>query len=271
MPLKKEALAVTSEEPHSRSLSELKGERIETRYVRLRDLRFWSNNPKLHDIGLLVTMFQNYGFVDPPKWDVNINNGEGGLIYGNGRVEALMWMYNDGMEPPRGVLIDEEGKEWYVPVEFGIYTFDPSHADALAIDHNSATLAGGEIGLYDNLKIYDENKLLRVLSIQQERDYMPLTFDKQDLSALVYMQDPDALPPAVDEEMPDDKELSNGGMRQGDRELEGRMPSICGSVEPALYAVYLAITSDFGETHTDRLEGLLRKYEHPIPSKGEFD
>lgn len=56
---------------------QVKGDAIEIRYVPLSafslDEILWDKNPKLHDIDAVYQSIERYGFVDPPKWDKNLN------------------------------------------------------------------------------------------------------------------------------------------------------------------------------------------------------
>ncbi len=63
-------------------------DRLDLRYVPLAELRKWDRNPKPHDIGLLIQSFRRYGFLDPMKVDAQLNGGAGGIVEGNGRLEA---------------------------------------------------------------------------------------------------------------------------------------------------------------------------------------
>lgn len=71
------------------------GESVVIRFVPLDvisklDETLWGENPKKHDLKAIYKSIDRYGFTDPPKWDTNLNDGRGGLIYGNGRTAALV-------------------------------------------------------------------------------------------------------------------------------------------------------------------------------------
>lgn len=106
-------------------------------YVPLERARLWDENPKKHDLALIQESIYRYGFQDPPKYDQTL----GGLVYGNGRTEALLQAQAAGREPPAGVLVDQAGR-WLVPVIFGNDQASRDAARALAVDHNNLTLAG---------------------------------------------------------------------------------------------------------------------------------
>ena len=134
-------------------------ESLELRYIPLSQARLWDDNPKRHDLEALARSIATHGFGDPPKFDATL----GGLVYGNGRTEALGKMHADGQGPPRGVAVLEDG-EWAVPVIFGVDAESRDAAVAFAIDHNNLTLLGGNLGLADVLAIWDEEGLQRILA-----------------------------------------------------------------------------------------------------------
>ena len=77
------------------SSSEVSGNVLQLLYVPLPNLEkvsnlYWVENAKRHDIGTIAALIEKYGFTDPPKFDQKLNNGNGGLVYGNGRVEAVV-------------------------------------------------------------------------------------------------------------------------------------------------------------------------------------
>ncbi len=138
----------------------------------------WDANPKTHDIGSLCESIVRYGFVDPPKFDAQL----GAFVYGNGRTIALRMMRDQGNEPPRGILHDDDG-HWYIPVKFGVDQASRDVARALAVDHNNLTL-GGEFPVWDVAKMWDESypDLLRLLA---EAEALPVSVDGDDLDALL--------------------------------------------------------------------------------------
>ena len=71
-------------------------EKLELRYVPLSQAKLWDENPKRHDIDRLIRSIETHGFGDPPKYDARLE----GLVYGNGRTEALERMSRQGSDPP---------------------------------------------------------------------------------------------------------------------------------------------------------------------------
>lgn len=151
---------------------------LQLKYIRVSLVLAWEleGNPKLHDIGLIAQSIRENGFVDPPKFDSTLNAGKGGLIFGNGRTEALAWMEQQGQEPPRGILQLEDGA-WSMPVLFGIDATSESMAKRFAIDHNTLALAGGSCTALDMMGAFDENLLMPLLQELAELAALPLTID----------------------------------------------------------------------------------------------
>ena len=127
-------------------------------YVPLSTLTRFADNPKLHDMQALVESFEKYGFLDPPKWDSSLNGGEGGLVEGNGREEALEWMKHQGRNPPVGIGLTDDG-DWAVPVLFGNDLPDEISAQSYAIDHNNLVLGGGNFDVFDTARLWDDRSI----------------------------------------------------------------------------------------------------------------
>lgn len=168
----------------------LVGEQTETRWipVEMAAALGWKENPKSHDINAVVDSIAKYGFRDKPAFDANlhnINGGKGAIIYGNGRIEALMWMYKQKRDVPRGIKVDKETGKWYVPIEYGLDAKNEEQAMAFAIDHNSLTLMGGDLSLSESVKIYDEAALIDILQTVYNAEEVSISFDPADLQSLI--------------------------------------------------------------------------------------
>ena len=157
-----------------------KEEKLELRYVPLEQAKLWDDNPKRHDIGALIRSIDLHGFGDPPKFDAKLE----GLVYGNGRTEALEKMRQEGMEPPRGVVKLEDG-QWAVPVIFGVDAKSKAAAVAFAIDHNNLGLLGGNLGFTDLISIWDEEGLQRVLTDVPDAGELLASLDAGDVASLI--------------------------------------------------------------------------------------
>jgi hypothetical protein len=131
-------------------------------------------NPKLHDVGLLAVGILENGFIDSPKWDENLNFGRGGIVYGNGRLEAvslLEQMHRLGQQldgkpvpRPRGVATERETGAWVVQIAFGINAETTAQAQRLLIDHNNLTMSGGGFTAVDVSRMYKPAEYKAILS-----------------------------------------------------------------------------------------------------------
>lgn len=155
-------------------------EKLELRYVPLSHAARWDENPKLHDLDALKRSIQTHGFGDPPKYDAKL----GGLVYGNGRTEALERLHSEGQPPPRGILRLDDG-EWAVPVIFGVDAQSSAAAVAFAIDHNNLTLLGGNLGFTDLIAIWDEEGLQHVLQDLPDTGDLLASLDTDEVGALL--------------------------------------------------------------------------------------
>ena len=168
-------------------------EKLELRYVPLGQAKLWDDNPKRHDLDALIRSIELHGFGDPPKFDAKL----GGLVYGNGRTEALGLMRQEGREPPRGIAELENG-EWAMPVIFGVEAESKAAAVAFAIDHNNLALLGGNLGLTDLIGIWDEARLQRVLANVPDAGALLASLDTEDVASLI--SGPDFEPVTAEEQ-----------------------------------------------------------------------
>ena len=161
----------------------LNGEKMQLKYVPLAQVALWDKNPKKHDIGGLMQSIKRHGFVDPPKFDPSLNEGKGGIVYGNGRSECVKLIKQETPhEPPRGVLVDDKG-EWFLPVLFGLHAESEAVAKALAIDHNNLTLAGGDFDMWDYAKMWNQESYAEVLRSLESADVPPITMSHEDIAS----------------------------------------------------------------------------------------
>ena len=159
----------------------MSSDQLELRYIPLSQARRWDENPKLHDLPALFQSIDRYGFGDPPKYDATLN----GLVYGNGRTEALEQMQAEGREPPRGIGVTGDG-EWAVPVIFGVDAESRAAAVAFAIDHNNlGLLGGGALGFTDLLAMWDEEGLKQTLRTEPKAGPMLTSLNTEELAALI--------------------------------------------------------------------------------------
>jgi len=139
-------------------------------------------NPKKHELDKLRASIIQNGFIDPAKWDSNLNGGKGGIIYGNGRTEALVAMLRDmkqaGQQPPRGVGIAEDTGEWCIPVKFGVDAESEIAAKRFIIDHNLLTASG--LSVVDASVMFETEAYLELLGELKEAEALPISVDEQE-------------------------------------------------------------------------------------------
>lgn len=180
----------------SLSLNEIEGDVLAIRYVPLSmfdggglDAMLFDQNPKLHDIGAISRSIAKNGYVDCPKWDTNLNGGEGGFVYGNGRQKAVVMtlkqLHQQGKEPPKGIGRIKETGEWAVPVKFGVDSDSESAAKGLAIDHNNLTMMGGSFTALDISRMWDQASYLSLLGDLAKTEQMPISVNEDELNFLI--------------------------------------------------------------------------------------
>lgn len=178
---------------------------LKVEYVPLDDsVQLWQRNPKSHDLGALIRSFERHGFKQPPRYEPTLNNGAGGIVAGNGRIEALMAMRNAGHDAPRGIEVRDG--TWYVPVLFGVDAASQAAAEAFGLDDNNLTLLAGDFTAIDASRMWNAN-YLELLTELANQDELPVSVDGDDLDALLAYNapEPEALddePVAVDETKP---------------------------------------------------------------------
>jgi hypothetical protein len=178
---------------HAIDSSEITGDTLSLKFVPLSALSkldevLLQKNFKRHDIGGLWQSIERYGFVNPAKFDVNLNGGKGGLVFGNGRTEAIVGMLieaqRDKKDPPRGVATNADG-EWCVPVLFGVDQASEALARSLAIDDNNFVMAGGDFTAWDMAKMWDVPEYVGLLKGLAEEETLAITVDEDGLASLL--------------------------------------------------------------------------------------
>lgn len=146
------------------------------RYIPISQAELFDNNAKLHNLNQIIQSIARYGFKSACKWENTLNDGRGGIVAGNGRVEALREMERRGDDLPIGIAQDETG-EWCVPVLFGVEAESEAIARAYALDDNNLTLLGGDFAVADLMKLYDPELLMSELEELARSGDLPVTFD----------------------------------------------------------------------------------------------
>lgn len=152
----------------------------------------WEENPKLHDLPAIGHSIVRYGFQDPPRLVNALNNGRGGLVEGNGRLQALADLCAAGQSPPANIGRLPDG-EWAVPVLVGNDGFSLALARAYAIDHNHLTLLGGDLSLPDLARIWDAQlygQLLEQIQAEMSAEALPVTLAVDEVARLLGQSTP---------------------------------------------------------------------------------
>ena len=157
-------------------------------YLLLSELseKFLEGNAKRHDIGAICTSIKRYGFRDPLAIDAALNNGKGGVVEGNGRLEALLCLRQQGEVPPAYIKLTESG-DWAVPCIVGGNSATEAEGLAYSLDHNSLTMAGGVFTALDISGLYNPAEYLELLERLAQADSLPVTVDGDDLDLLIEM------------------------------------------------------------------------------------
>lgn len=159
-----------------------KPDKLEVKYINLDDARLFDRNSKKHDIGALIQSFKKHGYKSIPKWENRLNNGRGGIVAGNGRIEALLAMKKDGQHPPRGIVA--RNGHWLVPVAFGVNAETEKAAISFAIDDNNLTMSGGDFDHFEISKMWDFDGYLALLQ-DADKDFL-VSMEQEDIDALVH-------------------------------------------------------------------------------------
>lgn len=204
-------------------------ESLSLRWIAVADIPqlLWELNPKLHDIGKTWESIVSSGYADPAKWDANLKNkggGQGALVYGNGRSEAVHWGWQAFQrgdwsgEIPRGIGVDDAGN-WYIQCKFGLDAESEAAAADFAIAHNNITMLGGDFEDIDVWSMYDKEALAEVGKlVQGNRDFNPVAMTGDEVDALLTFLDGGKGTPVAPEAQIDKAEELNKvwGVKSGD-------------------------------------------------------
>ena len=154
------------------------------RYIPISQAELFDNNAKLHNLDQIIQSIARYGFKSACKWEGTLNDGRGGIVAGNGRVEALREMERRGDDLPIGIAQDETG-EWCVPVLFGVEASSEAIARAYALDDNNLTLLGGDFAVADLMKLYNPELLMSELEELARSGEIPVSIGEANLEELL--------------------------------------------------------------------------------------
>ena len=208
----------------------------------------WSENPKLHNIGDVVNSIVKYGFQELPKYDSNLPNvsgGTGAIKAGNGRIESLAWMENDGeYEMPRGLAKVKESGIWAMPLLIGTDAESLDMARAYAIDSNNLTMSGGDLTGVEQSFVWD-GSYVEMLTSLQEAGALPISVD-HDLMEVLSKYYRHSLQP---EDVLDDI---------GELEEEDFWPILRIQIAPETYRLYIELMKiQEGENEAEKFQNLL--------------
>lgn len=172
-------------------------EQLTLQLVPLDTLELWSGNPKKHETGDLAESIRRHGFRDPIAYDPQLNDGRGGVVEGNGRLQVLRTMEEASEEPPRGIAVDSEGR-WLVPTLFGLDSQSQAQATAYGIDHNALTLGGSGLSFTDLVQLFDEEALQALLRDTPDASELLVSLSTADVDAL--LSGPDFKPAAAEDQ-----------------------------------------------------------------------
>jgi hypothetical protein len=164
---------------------------------------YWEENFKKHDIGAIWQSIDRYGFRDPFAWDKHLNDGNGGIVEGNGRREALEHGFKAGQKAPRGIMV-KEGR-WYAPLLIGVDSTGEREAIAYGTSHNVLTMSGGDFSAYDISKMFEPEAYLETLQDLAEFELLPIPFEGDYIDSL------------LEQMAQQNEELDLGGKEKGDR------------------------------------------------------
>lgn len=185
-------------------------------------------NPKLHALADIAESVARFGYIEP----VVIDERTGRLLSGHGRLDTLAAGEAAGIDPPDGILVDDDGL-WLVPVVRGWRSRNEREAKAALVAVNELTTRGG----------WDVPELVTMLADIADNAPAGLEgvgFTSRDLAGMLADLNPDdGLNPGADTDprpKPVDPVTSPGDVWElGDHRL------VCGSaLDPHVYARLLA-------------------------------
>ena len=174
---------------------------------------YWEENFKKHDIGAIWQSIERYGFRDPFAWDKHLNDGNGGIVEGNGRREALEHGFKAGQKAPRGIMVKES--RWYAPLLIGVDSTGEREAIAYGVSHNALVMSGSDFSAYDISKLFEPEAYLDTLKDLADFELLPVPFDGDYLDSL------------IEQMAQQDQDLDLGGKEKGDRGSDGKKEIEC--------------------------------------------
>ncbi len=203
------------------------GDAIAIHYVALDDLEstFLLGNSKKHDTTKLIESIRRYGFRDPISFDPSLNDGKGGIVEGNGRLESLIEMRSQGLNLPRGLK-----ENWAIPVIFGVNATSEAEAVAFSIEHNWSVLWGSDIELEQITSMFDDSALEEQLRWLDVENSLPIAVE-DNLDELIESLEEGGTERAygevIEDEVPDPEDVETR-VKRGDVWKLGKHRLYCG-------------------------------------------
>ncbi|HEY9764649.1 MAG TPA: hypothetical protein V6D07_19130 [Trichocoleus sp.] len=140
------------------------------------------------------------------EFDAALNDGEGGIISGNGRLEALFQLKAEGAKCPKYVI--EDGDEWLVPIVFGADSDSQAAAEAYGIDANGTLVKplSGE----ESIKIWHKEGYLSLLKELIDQRSKPVTISLEDAQRWIAESAP------ITQEVPDPERMDKNLRKKRD-------------------------------------------------------
>lgn len=168
-------------------------EQLTLRYIPLNQALRWERNPKRHGLPEIIESIAHHGFKDPPKFEPLLNDGQGGIVEGNGRIEALTQMHADGQQAPRGIIADDNGM-WTVPILFGVDAPSMAAAESYGVSHNNLTLAGAGFTPDQIAMLWEPDTYAALLASLQQAGETPIGLTDAQLAKLLTALAPEPEP-----------------------------------------------------------------------------
>ncbi len=186
-------------------------------YVPLDELLPAEINPKAHDDAGISASIQRFGTIEI----ITLDERTGRIVSGHGRRESYLAQRDEGIDPPDGVQVDDEGR-WLVPVVRGWASADDAEARAAIIAVNRLVERGG----------WDRDELVGTLESLRDDDRFDLAlgFSNDDLDLMIAEMESrgGGKQPAPEPEPKPDREIEQR-VSAGDVWQLGRHRLICGS------------------------------------------
>lgn len=152
---------------------------LELKYIPLDEVKIYAGNQKLHDIGAICNSIRTRGFRIPVVFDATLD----AVIDGNGRVEALNFLYDDWLQGeenvPGGIVVEDS--MWLIPVIVGLDSATVEEAQAFLVDANNLVFMGGDFTALDAARAWDKG----YLQLLQECIQYTQTVDRSDLALML--------------------------------------------------------------------------------------